>query len=505
MSTFVLLILDGWGHRDSSVYNAISAANTPHWDHYWQDYPHTLISGSGMDVGLPDGQMGNSEVGHMTIGAGRVIYQDLTRIDLAIENGDFFKQPVLVDALTDDHPVHVFILLSPGGVHSHERHLQALIKMAAEQGVEKLYVHAILDGRDMPPKSAAASILLLEQTMKQYGCGQIASLVGRFYAMDRDKRWDRVQVAYELFTEGKAVFHAKTALEGLEQAYARGETDEFVQPTSILPATIELDDTVIFMNFRSDRARELTRAFTDKNFDGFPRKRPAHTGNFITLTPYAADIKLPTVFEQQKLDNTLGAYLAQLGLHQLRIAETEKYAHVTFFFNGGLETPYPGEERELIASPKVATYDLQPEMSAPALTDELVAAIRSQKYDLIVCNYANPDMVGHTGNFEATVRAIEVIDQCLGLIVETLQQVGGEVIITADHGNAEYMYDEKTNQAHTAHTSSLVPLIYIGRPAIVNAIPGALSDIAPTLLYLKGLSQPKEMTGHSLLTLLEET
>jgi 2,3-bisphosphoglycerate-independent phosphoglycerate mutase len=452
--------------------------------------------------------MGNSEVGHLNIGAGRVVYQDLTRIDRAIEIGEFFQQPILRDvieqAAAKNTAVHILGLLSPGGVHSHEKHIHAVLEFAAAKNIQKIFVHAFLDGRDTPPQSALASIQALEDKIKTLGCGKIASLIGRYYAMDRDKRWERVQSAYELLAEGKAAYQAQSAAEGLQTAYDRGESDEFVQATAIYdiaPVTIGLDDTVIFMNYRSDRARELTHAFIDHDFSGFPRIHPAHRGLFITLTQYAANINVPVIFPPIGLTHTLGAYLSELGLRQLRIAETEKYAHVTFFFNGGVEEPAPGEDRCLIPSPKVATYDLQPEMSAPELTDKLVAAIRGQTYDFIVCNYANPDMLGHTGNFDAAVKAIEVIDVCLARVIEAVRSVDGEAIITADHGNAECMYDETTHQAHTAHTSERVPFVYVGRSGTITHSDGTLSDIAPTILYLMGLPQPREMTGKTLLNL----
>jgi len=505
-----LIILDGWGHRDNPEHNAIQAAETPVWDTLWHECPHTFLSGSGLDVGLPADQMGNSEVGHLTIGAGRVIYQELTRIDKAIEMQEFFNNPALVGAIKQavatNKAVHVLGLLSPGGVHSHERHIQALIKTAAQQKAKQVYIHAFLDGRDTPPQSALSSITALEEYCKQQACGRIVSLIGRYYAMDRDKRWERVQAAYELLTQAKAEYHATTAAEGLAQAYARGETDEFVKATTIYandqhPITIQDGDVVIFMNFRADRARELTRAFIEKDFTGFVRAKVPHLADFISLTQYAADLKTTIAFPTQSLVNTLGDYIAQKGLKQLRIAETEKYAHVTFFLNGGSETPFIGEDRVLVPSPKVATYDLKPEMSAFEMTDALVKAIHSQKYALIVCNFANADMVGHTGDFKAAMKAIEAIDICLGKIITALKTVGGEALITSDHGNAEFMYDAQTSQPHTAHTSELVPFVYVGRSASVTTQRGNLADIAPTVLYLMGMTIPTEMTGQSLVWL----
>jgi 2,3-bisphosphoglycerate-independent phosphoglycerate mutase len=500
---FVLIILDGWGYREETKANAIAAARKPHWDYLWEKYPHTLIAGSGRCVGLPDGQMGNSEVGHLNMGAGRIVHQDFTRIETAIEDKTFFTIPLLSNALNDaksaEKNVHVLGLLSPGGVHSHEKHLFALLEMAAKQGVKRIYFHAFLDGRDTPPQSAAASIEQLDALCKKLQCGKIATIIGRYYAMDRDKRWDRIEQAYDLLTGAAASFTATDALTGLKMAYARGENDEFVKATRVTAdGVIEDGDTVIFMNFRADRAREITQAFVNPNFDGFQRKRVPKLKTFITLTEYDENMPLPTVFPPTKLTHILGEYLSELGLAQLRIAETEKYAHVTFFFNGGREEPYTGEDRVLIPSAKVATYDLKPEMSAPELTDRLVTEILRGAYDVIICNFANPDMVGHTGNFDATVHAIEVIDDCLKKITEALTTVGGEALITADHGNAEMMFDEETNQPHTAHTRELVPLLYFGRKASADKGNGILSDIAPTLLYLMGLKQPAEMTGKPL-------
>lgn len=506
-----LIILDGWGYREETEFNAIAAAQKPNWDKLWRHYPHTLISGSGRCVGLPDGQMGNSEVGHLNMGAGRIVHQDLTKIDLAIENGDFFNNPVLVAAFEQakatNKAVHLMGLLSPGGVHSHENHLLAAINMAASYQVPALYIHPFLDGRDTPPRSAKASLAKINAQCKKNNCGQIVSLIGRYYAMDRDKRWDRVQKAYNLLVHGEASHHATTAIKGLEQAYERGENDEFVEATSIRankaqPITIKDGDVVIFMNFRADRARELTLSFIDKDFNDFDRGPMKDLGAFICLSEYDATFKAPVAFPSASLENIFSEYISVHGLKQLRIAETEKYAHVTFFFNGGVETPYPNEERILIPSPKVATYDLQPAMSAPELTERLVSEIKSLQYDVIICNFANPDMVGHTGNFNAAVAAIETIDQCLGELAKAIQEVNGELIITADHGNAERMFDSITNQPHTAHTTDPVPFLYIGRKAEIIKQDGKLSDIAPTMLYLLGLPKPKEMTGNSVVKLV---
>ncbi|OGT37371.1 MAG: phosphoglycerate mutase (2,3-diphosphoglycerate-independent) [Gammaproteobacteria bacterium RIFCSPHIGHO2_12_FULL_38_14] len=505
-----LIILDGFGHRQKTKDNAIAHANTPYLNHLFATYPHMLISGSGIDVGLPDKQMGNSEVGHMNIGAGRIIYQDLTRIDAAIQDGDFVKNTILREAFSlakaKGKAVHVMGLLSSGGVHSHERHLHALINMAAELKIDHLYIHAFLDGRDTPPQSALSSLEQLTKLCQQSNCGQIVSLIGRYYAMDRDKRFDRVKVAYDLLVDGTASYHAENAIEGLETAYTRGETDEFVKATTIHPhetppITIQDGDVVIFTNFRADRAREITSALTMREFSGFLRENCPKLSAFVSFTQYDETFNLPIAFPPQTIQQILPEYLSSLGLNQLRIAETEKYAHVTFFFNGGREAPYPGENRILIPSPKVATYDLQPEMSAPELTQAFVQEIKKEYYDFIVCNFANPDMVGHTGNFQAAVQAIETIDACLAQIIDTILEGGGEAIITADHGNAEQLFDEATGQPHTAHTNFLVPFLYVGRKAQFIENKGKLSDIAPTILYLMGLPIPREMTGHQLLAL----
>ncbi|MAT52656.1 MAG: phosphoglycerate mutase (2,3-diphosphoglycerate-independent) [Porticoccaceae bacterium] len=499
----VLIVLDGWGHNDRPEHNAIHSARSPVWDDLWLHRPHTLISGSGLDVGLPEGQMGNSEVGHMTLGAGRIIYQSFTRINKAIADGDFFANPVYCNALdgAKEHhgAIHIFGLLSPGGVHSHEQHIVAALELAARRGCERVYVHAFLDGRDTPPKSAASSIELIEQTCRRLGTGRIASLSGRYYAMDRDKRWDRVQKVYDLLTLGEAEYAARTAAEALARAYARDESDEFVTPTVVGDGAVVRDgDCVIFMNFRPDRARELTQAFVDDGFEGFDRRACPALSDFVMTTEYAAGLKASCAFPPETLVNTFGQYLAKHGKTQLRIAETEKYAHVTFFFSGGEETPYPGEERVLVPSPTVATYDLQPEMSAPEVTEKLVTAIESGRFDAIICNFANGDMVGHTGNFDAAVKAVEAVDNCLGRVCRALEAIGGECLITADHGNVEMMQDETSGQALTSHTTEPVPLVYVGPRALVLESGGTLADIAPTLLFLMGLPQPAEMTGRNL-------
>jgi len=506
----VLIVLDGWGYREEEQDNAIAHAATPVWDRLWAKAPHTLISASGEDVGLPDGQMGNSEVGHMSLGAGRVIYQSITRIDHAIKDGSFQRNPALTGgidkAVAAGGAVHVFGLLSPGGVHSHEEQIFAGIRLAAARGATRVYLHAFLDGRDTLPRSAGPSLEKADALFAELGCGRTATICGRYYAMDRDNRWERVEAAYRLLTEGVAQHRADTTAEALRAAYAREESDEFVLPTVIANAQQEAvmvgdNDTVLFMNFRADRARQLTRAFVDRDFNHFQRRVVPRLADFVMLTEYADDIEASCAFGPDKLDNVLGEYLAQRHLTQLRIAETEKYAHVTFFFSGGREELFPGEERVLIASPKVATYDLQPEMSAPELTDKLVEAITSGKYDLIVCNYANGDMVGHTGVFDAAVKAVEALDKCLGRVEQALLQVGGQALVTADHGNCEQMLDHASGQQHTQHTTELVPLLYIGSKHLgLNPAGGILADVAPTLLGLMELPQPAQMTGRNLLT-----
>ncbi len=505
LKSVVLLILDGWGYSENREFNAIYSADTPNWDRLWSEHSHTLIGTAGSKVGLPDGQMGNSEVGHLNLGAGRVVYQDLTRVSRAIEDGSFFTNPALVQAVASARDgsgaLHIFGLLSPGGVHSHEDHIHAMVRMAVQAGCNKVYVHAFLDGRDTPPQSAGPSLELLQQALQQAGGGRLATIVGRYYAMDRDNRWERVSKGYDLVTGAEAAFTAPDAQSALEMAYARGETDEFVQATRVgEPVAIEDGDSVVFMNFRSDRARELTRAFTEPGFAKFERKVHPQLAAYVTLTRYHEDFDLPVAYGPEELHNILAEYISDLDMRQLRLAETEKYAHVTFFFNGGREEPFPGEERVLIASPRVATYDLQPEMSSVEVTDNLVLAIEGGEHELIICNYANPDMVGHTGEFDAAVQAVEAIDKALGRIVPALKSVAGEMLITADHGNAEQMHDPNTGQPHTAHSNNPVPLVYVGREGELLE-DGALCDIAPTLLHMLGLEQPVEMTGRNLLNL----
>lgn len=506
--TALLLILDGWGYREETSSNAIHSAQSPVWDSLWSGKPHTLIDTSGKSVGLPAGQMGNSEVGHMNLGAGRVVYQSLTRIDKDIEEGTFFSNKVLTGAVDKcveaNSALHIFGLMSPGGIHSHEDQIIAMIELAIRQGAPKIFLHAFLDGRDTPPRSALSPLLRAEKTLLGSNKGRVASICGRFFAMDRDNRWDRVQPAYDMLTQGKAEFRYDNVTSALNAAYERDEDDEFVQASLVgtendISATINDDDVVVFMNFRADRAREITRAFVDDDFDGFQRGARPKLSEFVMLTEYAADIAASCAYPPAVLENVLGEYLANQNKTQLRIAETEKYAHVTFFFNGGREEPFENEERILIPSPDVKTYDLQPEMSAFELTDKLVAAIRSGKYDAIICNYANGDMVGHTGDFDAAVKAVEAVDKCLGLIVAAIEETAGELLITADHGNVEQMIDPDTNQPLTSHTSGPVPLVYVGNSGMQFVSEGSLSDLAPTLLALLDIPVPEEMTGKILL------
>jgi len=499
-----LIILDGWGYSEDPNHNAIIEADTPVFDKLWKKNPHTLIKASGAEVGLPAGQMGNSEVGHLNLGAGRIVYQDFSRINKAIEEGLFETNPALNDAINKvkqhQSALHIMGLLSPGGVHSHQRQIHRMIEVAVEKGVEQIYLHAFLDGRDTPPRSAKEYIEQTEAIFTKTGIGRIASLVGRYYAMDRDNRWERVERAYNMLTGSETDYVAQSATAAIEAAYQRDENDEFVAPTLIGDAVkIQDNDAVIFMNFRADRAREITRVFTEEGFDQFERKQHPKLAAFVMLTSYADSIDAPAAFPPQALSNVLGEYLQNNNLKQLRIAETEKYAHVTFFLSGGVETLYGGEERILIPSPDVATYDLQPEMSAIEVTDKLVAAIESKTFDVVICNFANGDMVGHTGNYQAAVKAVETLDHCIGRIINALDKVKGECIITADHGNAEKMTDDQTGQAHTAHTTGPVPFIYHGRKASMKYSDGILSDIAPTLLHLIGLNAPEEMTGRVLI------
>lgn len=502
----LLLILDGWGHRIERADNAIALAELPNWRRLLAEYPHTLVHTEGRFVGLPDGQMGNSEVGHMNIGAGRVVYQDLTRIDAAIEDGSFFANAELIAACEaakkTDGTLHLFGLLSPGGVHSHENHIFAMIELTRRLSVPRVAVHAFLDGRDMPPKSAEASLRALIQVCAKAGNTRIATIIGRYYAMDRDQRWERIEPAYRAITDAQSPFHFDNAMAALDAAYQRGESDEFVKPTVMgTGATFADGDAVVFMNFRADRARQLTRCFVLPGFTGFVKPRTIKLSRFVCLSQYDAQLPAAVAYDSQELRNTLSEVLAAHGLSQLRIAETEKYAHVTFFFNGGREQAALGEDRLLIPSPKVATYDLQPEMSCPELTEKLCEDIRGQRHDVIVCNIANPDMVGHSGSLSAAIKAAEAVDSALGAIRAALEDASGEMIITADHGNLEMMRDPITGEPHTAHTVGPVPLVYVGRRAVLREN-GSLRDIAPTLLFLLGLPIPSEMTGHSLVELL---
>jgi len=505
----VLVILDGCGHSDDKQYNAVANANRPVWENLWHDgHPSTLIGTSGLAVGLPDGQMGNSEVGHMTIGAGRVIYQNFTRINKALDDGDFDSNPAYCDAIDDtvvnDKAVHIFGLLSKGGVHGHEDHINAMIELAVKRGSKRVYLHAFLDGRDCPPRSANASLEKTHQLCKASGVAKIASVVGRFYAMDRDNRWERTSQAYRLITEGVADYCAKTPMDALANAYARGENDEFVSATCICeegatPTVLDDGDAVIFMNFRPDRARQISHAIVDTDFTGFDRfvvRKPSH---FVMTTEYEANLNCPCAFPPIPIINSLGEFLSKQKKRQLRIAETEKYAHVTFFLSGGREASYDGEERMLLPSPKVATYDLQPEMSAPQVTERLVEAIESGHFDAIICNYANCDMVGHTGDYNAAMQSVDAVDECLQKVLASLRQVGGEALITADHGNVELMFDSAINQPHTQHTTLPVPLVYVGDRTLKLSEGGSLADIAPTMLALMDLSKPAEMSGRSLI------
>ena len=506
-SPIALIILDGWGiGAPDDPNNAVARARTPHMTLYQELYPAATLTCSGEAVGLPDGQMGNSEVGHLNIGAGRVVYQELTRISKAIRDGDFFNNPVLCEAVDKAKAaggsLHLMGLLSDGGVHSHIEHVFALLELAKRRGLDRVFVHAFLDGRDVPPSSALQYIQELEEEMARLGIGRIASIAGRYYAMDRDKRWERVEKAYHTLVcrEGEK---AASAAEAVQMAYQRGETDEFVLPTVITgsdPARVANGDSIIFFNFRPDRARQLTRAFVDEEFAGFSRCGGRLNLHFASLTQYDETISVPVAYEPQILRKTLGEVISAAGLRQLRIAETEKYAHVTYFFNGGDEIANPGEDRVLIPSPKVATYDLQPQMSAPEVTERLITEIKSGKYDLIILNFANGDMVGHTGKLEAAMTAIATVDRCLGRIVETLREQGGMAIITADHGNAELMTDPQTGEPHTAHTVNKVPVVLVSEKYRGSHLhSGSLADIAPTILALAGIEQPAEMTGRILL------
>jgi len=501
MRPLAIIIMDGFGCSRELKGNAVAHARKPNIDRIWKRYATADLGCSGLDVGLPPGQMGNSEVGHLNLGAGRVVYQDYTRISLAIEEGRLLQNQVLVQAMEAARTsrLHLLGLLSDGGVHSHQAHLYALLKMARDKGLDKVFVHAVLDGRDVPPKSALTYIGLLEEKMGKIGVGTVATVAGRYYTMDRDKRWQRVEKAYLCMTEGKG-YRADTAEGAVLEGYSRGESDEFLQPTVVDPEGLLRDnDSIIVFNFRPDRAREITRAFVDHEFQDFPRG-PLRV-HLACMTQYDATISAPVAFPPLNLEDTLGDVVSRAGKKQLRIAETEKYAHVTYFFNGGRETPSPGEDRALIPSPKVATYDMKPEMSAFEVTEEALKRIRSGAYDLIVLNYANPDMVGHTGIFEAAVQAISAVDECVGRVVDEVIAQDGAVLLTADHGNAEKMIDEESGQPHTAHTTNRVPFTFViedGQRHLLRR-DGILADVAPTALQLMGIPQPQAMTGRSLI------
>lgn len=497
----ILIIMDGFGIAPQDG-NAIKAAKKPNLDKLFSENPVTQIGASGMDVGLPDGQMGNSEVGHTNMGAGRVVYQELTRITKSIEDGDFFSNEALCEAIENckknNSALHLMGLLSGGGVHSHNTHLYGLLELAKKNGLEKVYIHALLDGRDVPPSSASEFMKELVEKTKEIGVGKVATLAGRYYGMDRDNNWDRVEKAYSAMVYGEGI-QADCPVKAIEDSYANEVTDEFVLPTVIdSEGTVKANDSLVFFNFRPDRAREITRTFVDPDFKGFERRNGFFPVKYVCFTQY--DATMPNVsiaFKPQSLKNTLGEYISSKGMTQLRIAETEKYAHVTFFFNGGVEKVYDGEDRILVNSPKVATYDLQPEMSAYEVTDKCVAAIESGKYDMIILNFANCDMVGHTGVFEAAVKAVEAVDECVGRVTDAIAKMGGVSLITADHGNADKMYEED-GSPFTAHTTNPVPFCVVGYPCKLRE-GGRLADIAPTMLQIMGIEQPTEMDGKSMI------
>jgi 2,3-bisphosphoglycerate-independent phosphoglycerate mutase len=508
MKRTVLVVLDGFGERSDKNGNAIRLARTPAFDALYREFPHTLVNTSGLAVGLPEGQMGNSEVGHMNMGSGRIVYQDLTRINKSISDGDFFTNRALCEAIdkakANGRALHLLGLTSPGGVHSSLEHAYAIVELAKKRGLSEVYWHAFLDGRDTPPRSAAGFVREIQDQLSKIGIGRIGSVVGRYYAMDRDNRWDRVQLAYDLLTQGLSAVVKDPAKE-IENRYTQNETDEFIKPIAVASdgkmRTIEDGDSVIFFNFRADRAREMTRALTVEEFDGFARAVRPRLASYVCLTQYDASFPLPVAFPPQTLKMILGEYLANQGLAQFRTAETEKYAHVTFFFNGGREEPFVGEERRLVPSPKdVATYDLKPAMSAEGVADGVVQAIESERFAFVLVNFANPDMVGHTGVLPAAITAVDTIDHCIGRIIDSARAHDTAVVITADHGNCEQMIDEN-GHPHTAHTTNPVPFIVADERLRGAALKtdGRLCDVAPTVLALMGLSQPAEMEGHSLL------
>lgn len=503
MSNRVLLcILDGWGISNDTKYNAVYSANTPNYDNFMKNMSHTTIHADGLNVGLPEGQMGNSEVGHLNIGAGRIVYQELTRINKAIAEGDFFKNEEFLNAINhvkkNNSSLHIYGLVSSGGVHSAMNHLEALIKMAADNGLKNVYVHAFLDGRDTPPESAETFLAEIEETLKKYNLPKIASIIGRYWAMDRDKRWERIEKAYNCLVLGEGN-KADSSKEAILNSYKNGKTDEFVEPVNIGGKRISDNDAVIFFNYRPDRAREITRAIAFKDFDGFNRKKVLNNLYYVCMTQYDETFGLPVAFKPQKLVNILGEVLDANNIKQFRTAETEKYAHITFFFNGGVEEPNKLETRKLVASPKVATYDLKPEMSAYEVCDNVLEALDNKDYGFILVNFANPDMVGHTGVMEAAVKACSAVDECVGKIAEKAFKNGVKMIITADHGNAEWMFNEQTNAPQTAHTTNIVPFIIVDSEKYNLKETGALCDIAPTILDLMGIKQPSEMTGHSMI------